>query len=191
ADAAPGATAQRVASLGARHVGRGAWSPDGQELAFGETFVAVTERIPIRVVSVDGGETRILIEAEAEGANLDPEWSPDGSRIAMFSFRKSFDLYTVPLDGGSWTRLTTSPSYDTSNHEPAWSPDGTRIAYATVRNGRRDLRLVSATGGTPVVLTDDAAEDWTPTWSPDGTAIAFSTDRSGNFEIWVMPVEPR
>ena len=58
-----------------------------------------------------------------------PAISPDGKTIA-FTFKG--DIYTVPVEGGRATALTTNNSYDT---QPVWSPDGQQIAFASDRKG--------------------------------------------------------
>ena len=64
--------------------------------------------------------------------------SPDGSRIA---FEYKGDIYTVGVDGGTATRLTSHPAYESN---PVWSPDSRRIAFASDRHGNFDVMLMDA-----------------------------------------------
>ena len=58
------------------------------------------------------------------GAERYPSFSPDGSRLT-FSWdgekKDNFDIYSLPIAGGTPFRLTSDPAMETS---PAWSPDG-------------------------------------------------------------------
>jgi Tol biopolymer transport system component len=118
--------------------------------------------------------------------DLDPTWSPDGSKLAFTSDRAgNDDIWAMKADGTGLTRLTTDPRRD---WDPAWSPDGKEIAFGLPHGQRGALgderrRLQSAPAD------DEPRADRHPAWSPDGTKIAFDSDRSGNFEIYTMAAD--
>ena len=72
---------------------------------------------------------------------------------------------------------------------PRWSPDGGTIAFDSDAGGDTDIYTVSADGGPPKRLTNEAGLDAIPTWSHDGRWIYFSSDRTGSIELWKMPAE--
>jgi Tol biopolymer transport system component len=106
--------------------------------------------------------------------NVDPVWSPDGTRIAFVSSRvgsSDRDIWVMRSDGTGLINLTRGIP-DEGSH--AWSPDGARIAFTRApRSGeeRPSVEVIDAGGGGRRVL---AAGSF-PTWSPDGTRIAFTS----------------
>ena len=88
----------------------------------------------IVVAQVDGSAARAVTIGFSD--DVEPAWSPDGSRIAFASSRLgTYDLFTMSPDGSRLADLTRSSALD--ERSPSWSPNGNRIAYAA---GRRHLR---------------------------------------------------
>jgi len=113
-----------------------------------------------------------------------PSCSPDGKRFAFTSTRDGQqELYTAPLEGGEWTRLTSDPGIDA---HPAWSPDGQSIAFATNRWGDLEITLIQPDGTGLKRLTHSRGLDDYPAWSPDGRRLAWTSNRDGNFEIYTQ-----
>ncbi len=100
-----------------------------------------------------------------------PTPSPDGSLIA-FSYMG--DLWTVPAEGGTASRLTIHEAYDDT---PKWSPDGTSIAFASDRAGNNDVYVLPFGGGAPERLTWHSAYDNLQCWARDGASLFFTSYR--------------
>src|SRR3954452_23181617 len=63
--------------------------------------------------------------------NSQPDWSPDGQRVAFVHRVGDLnDIYVMNRDGSRKRRLTTTPERE---YDPDWSPDGGRIAFGSNR----------------------------------------------------------
>ena len=171
------------------------WSPDGTKIAFdgGEIIGRVITQHQIYVMNADGsGITRLTNNQGSDRADIDPSWSPDGTKIAFASGRdcvfgqcSNLNIYVMNADGSNPIRLTDNRGSDNADFNPSWSPDGTKIAFTRdYRNGNWDIYVMNADGSDQTRLTDNtarcpgtisciAARDGYPSWSPDGTKIAY------------------
>ncbi len=106
------------------------------------------------VVSVQGGEAKQITEGQ-DWNDIDPQWSPDGTRIAFVSDRtgKAYDdghntdVWTIPATGGTLTKISDH-SFEDEN--PRWSPDGKQILFTgqTAVHQFPKLYIADSSGGT-------------------------------------------
>jgi Tol biopolymer transport system component len=79
------------------------------------------------------------------GVGLQPDWSPDGRRIA---FGARNHIFSIGANGRGLDRLTSPRRARAMSGDPAWSPDGKRIAFLrdgdiyVMRSDGRGLRRV-------------------------------------------------
>jgi Tol biopolymer transport system component len=75
--------------------------------------------------------------------------TPDGRTIV---FELLGDLYTLPGDGGTATRITEGMAYDA---QPRVSPDGEWIAFISDRDGADNLWVARIDGTQPRKLSSE------------------------------------
>lgn len=144
----------------------------------------------IYLIDADGSDLLPLFNLP-EGA-CQPSWSPDGARLVFTSpcthntdsYRKS-SLYLINADGSELTPLSAAPGGD---FDPAWSPDGSRIAFTSLRDGHKEIYVLTLGNMQAARLTtaDTDEENSQPSWSPFGNQIVFVKKRVGALQIWTM-----
>ena len=161
---------------GGRHVGCDvAWSPRGDEIAYGDGGISVirpdgTDR---RQISLGGGA----------------QWSADGAQLAFgvaIHLRNGFtDRYrafgVVNADGTNFHVVTT---HAYNEYGQVWSPSGRRILYG--RADRKGIYVIGADGRNNHRVTRDSPPQagWGAlAWSPSGGSIVYTTGGTDNTDL--------
>lgn len=142
-------------------------SPDGTQLAISDQSQEGGKSL-IYIVPAEGGTPR---RVTALGPSYWHGFSPDGKSLAYCAERNGeYDVYTIPVDGGQETRLTTTSGLDDG---PDYSPDGRTLYFNSVRTGTMQIWRMNADGSEQQQVTFDEYNDWFPHPSPDGRWIVF------------------
>lgn len=161
--AATGPPEQVVA--GSRENSRGAWSPDGDRIAFGSDRGG---EMNLWVRSLRDGKTRRV--TTGAGNDYQPNWSPDARSLVFFSGRAgAIDIWRQDIDG-DLTRLTRGEGI---NINPFFSPDGNRIAFMSDRDGRLEVFVMSADGRDVRQITTCGVGGHFLRWTADGARVIF------------------
>jgi dipeptidyl aminopeptidase/acylaminoacyl peptidase len=181
-------------------------SPDGERAAVTVTWL---DKDRDRIVSqvawlTTNGYGELTSESPTAGRDQDPNWAPDGRRLAFVSDRSGRpEIWVVDTPLRSARPLTDSP---TGASGPSWSPNGDWLAFVasepapsrpatggytvdrfhwkadgvgvTGGSTRRHVWLVPGTGGASRKLTDGDWDDDLPRFSPDGRTVAFRSLRT-------------
>ena len=188
-----GSDGQRL-TTNARFDNYPSWSPDGTRIAFvagRSTRYDVFNGATLGVIRADGSDWRNIGIAKHAVGFYPPQWSPDGSRLAVVGRRDDLKgdhaVFTLNSDGSDVQQLGRTAS------GPAWSPDGTRLAFAGPDRalGHQHMLFTMDPAGSEVqrVPLEDGWEpnyrgrhvtlaelNWIPTlaWSPAGDQLLYT-----------------
>lgn len=175
-----------------RQVEEPVWSPDGNQIAFvGVSRPDGNRDIYVADLQESDGITNATVRRLTSDPAVDefPAWSPDGSTIfygnggaeglSDSGFSSTQEIWSVPADGGSPTRLTNNKVADA---QADVAVDGT---VAFWRDG--NIWTMDQDGSNQTRLATVPAETgFNPRWSPDGTMLAllrFTTPERALFEL--------
>lgn len=202
---------QRVGSDSARQLTAGEgydyqpdWSPDGRWVVYSSYR---DDALELRLFDLQTGGDSVLL---SDGAvNLEPRWSPDGTRLAWVStaFEGRWHIFVAPFEYGGLgmpVRITEDRNsglpryyYSVWDHylSPTWSPDSRELIVVSNR-GR-----IYGSGGFWRMEARPAAEmrelwyeetTWKarPDWARDGRRVVYSGYHGRQWnQLWLMTGE--
>ena len=185
---AAGGTPQRVAAAGPR-----AWYPSisrsGSELAY--EYVDQEQNL-WRVELSDQIHARApasILVPSAKTVNLQPQFSPDGRKIAFQSSRSGYpEVWICNRDGSDALQVTDLHGFAGS---PRFSPDGRYLAFDYRSQKRGEIYVVEMVRSHPhAVVAFPDADSFLPSWSRDGRWIYFTSNRGEKvYQVWKQAVK--
>jgi Tol biopolymer transport system component len=142
------------------------WSPKNDSVL---TMRLKGELTEIARVEIEGGDEDVIFDGKSLVASA--AWAPDGSRIALWSYRGS-RIWLMDPDGGNRRKLVRGGG-------PAWAPDSRRLAFfepgepSEVSEG--SLWLIGADGSGRRLLAKGVLQylHHSVLWSPRGNWLIF------------------
>ncbi|MGV3616729.1 MAG: S41 family peptidase [Fimbriimonas sp.] len=165
------------------------WTPDGKAIFF------VSDREGAeRLYRMDVDTKKVTAITKNDGDVDQLDLTPDKTRLSFWMAGKDGGLYTVPVDGGTPTRIYARSG---ASQYYAWSPDGRYVAYSEslLRSGyyywdaTQNVYVVDAQTGKATNITQLSAEHILPVWSPDGKYLFFRSNRNGP-GIYALALNP-
>jgi dipeptidyl aminopeptidase/acylaminoacyl peptidase len=191
------------------------WSPDSKRIAFvaqvplsDSDEKKQKDKDDARVVDGDYRYSHLwVIDVElkkgieivkSSSVLADPQWSPDGQRVAYVSRPTPkaddgtlSDIYIAHADGSGTSRKLVEN--DGPDQDPRWSPDGKLIAFNSrdMHNGILGvlhLKVIPAEGGSARDLISDPDSSAAQVqWTRDGSAVYFRVAHHTTGQIYRVP----
>ncbi len=129
------------------------------------------------------------------GVNRTPAWSPDGKRIAYYSYDGGKHKVIAKQADGSGEPEVLTQGFGRSYLDD-WSTDGKFLLLDIAETGRAgpngpggsDIYLLPLEGDRPLksfLVTQ--FDEWQASLSPDGKWAAYSSSESGSYQVYIRP----
>jgi len=176
------------------------FSPDGKSIAFASDR---NGNFDIYIMNREGGNAKRLTyhssndypqSFSADGKSIIfASTRLDNAQMIQFPYGALSELYSVPIEEGRETQLSTIAAedvkfnkagtkmlfHDKKGYEDPWRKHHTSSVT-------RDIWLYNKTADSYTQLTNFAGEDRNPIWNSDESAIFYLSEKSGSYNVWKM-----
>jgi len=136
-------------------------------------------------------------------SDLQPQWSPDGKKIAFVSDRadyinigdippnieiynqeyRNLDIYIKDLETDRIDRITNTPNLEGS---PVFSPKGDRIAYTSDQSGIYNIYIYDLDSGINYPITNVISGIFNLSWGGDENKLAFVSFYNAGYDVYLL-----
>lgn len=162
------------------------WTPDGKGF-----FFTSDRDGAIRLYRMNA-ETKAVTPITKEDQDvLELHLTPDKQKLSFWMSGKGGGLYTVPVDGGTATKVFDYPMQFRFEFptDYSWSPDMAYVAYHKANpNGYSNIFIREIRTGKEINVSRLNRSHFNPVWSSDGKYLYFGSDRDGA-GIYIVPLQ--
>src|SRR5215207_8419537 len=177
------------------------WARSGTQIVFVREIPGqvISEQSDIFVMDTDPTTDDANNLTQTDASEIEPAWSPDGTKIAFAGVRnQGWEIVTMDPNGQN-EAILTGDSFDGEDRGPDWSPDSTKVVFQKSDNSGGtggdpwEIWAVNRDGSGDTNLTNHPSYDMGPSWSPDGSEITFTSTRNrteddpSRTDIFTMP----
>jgi hypothetical protein len=161
-------------------------SPDGRRVAFVRND---TGQSRIGVLELDTLEFVELAPLERVQQSYDPDWHPDGTKLAYAAWREGGyrDIFVYDLGTGEHTQITNDRAIDNS---PEWSHDGRWLLFSSDRTGVYNLYAWDADNDKIWQVSNVLGGAFEPALNHEDDTIAYVGYSSSGYDLWSMAFDP-
>jgi len=162
-----------------------------QSYKFNDTGWFDDRRSHIWITDVKTGSAKQITSGQ-DWNDTDPQWSPDGTKIAFVSDRtgrafddsRNTDVWVIAASGGPLTKIS---DHNEGDNSPRWSPDGKTIAFigSAQESSHPKVWLAPSSGGASKLAVKDL--DLIPSdldWGDKGQALYFESGVKGESHLF-------
>lgn len=126
----------------------------------------------LETMNVFDGKRKIIFEKNSRFEA--PNWMPNGKELL---FNMDGSLYTIPISGGSTTKLNTG-SADQLNNDHCISFDGKMLGISHNDGKGSNVFVLPLSGGEPKAVTTEAPS-YLHGWAPNNKELVYVAQRGG------------